>query len=57
LTVKAGININVPQVPQIPGLAGELIFNTINLYLGIVSMRLIGLYYLHFKRRFTMVME
>ena len=55
--MKLGIALNVPQVPRIPGLAGTLIYSAVDLYLSIVSMRVIGLYYLHFKRRFTLVME
>lgn len=30
---------------------------TLSVYFNIVSMRIIGLYYLHFKRRFTMTFE
>lgn len=57
LLLRAGTSVSLPQLPQIPGLAGALIYNIASLYLSIVSMRLIGLYYLHFKKRFTLVME
>jgi hypothetical protein len=57
LVAQTGLSITVPQVPQLGGLAGKVSFNIIDLYLGVVSMRLIGLYYLHFKKRFTLIME
>jgi len=57
LLPAAGINVTIPQLPVIPGLIGGLFFSAVDLYLSIVSMRLIGLYYLHFKRRFTLIME
>jgi len=57
LVLKMGMSLNLPQVPQLPGIAGDLLYNAIDFYLSIVSMRLIGLYYLHFKKRFTFVME
>ncbi len=34
-----------------------IIFNVLGVYLNVVSMRIIGLYYLHFKRRFTIECE
>jgi hypothetical protein len=57
LLVQAGLNINLPTLPQFGGLTGNVLFNICDLYLGIVAMRLIGLYYLHFKKRFTLIME
>ena len=39
------------------GLGGEVVFQVLDVYLTIVSMRLIGLYYLHFKKRFAIRME
>jgi hypothetical protein len=57
VVARTSLNITVPQVPQIPGMAGNMIYSAVSLYLSIVSMRLIGLYYLHFKKRFTFVME
>lgn len=53
---QAGLNIPLPDIPDF-GLIGEIVGTIIDVYLAIVSMRLIGLYYLHFKRRFTLVME
>lgn len=54
---SAGVGVTMPQLPAIPGFAGELVFSVVSLYFSLVSMRLIGLYYLHFKKRFTLVME
>jgi len=39
------------------GLSLKVALNMIGTYLTIVAMRAIGLYYLHFKKRFTIVME
>ncbi|MCG8403866.1 MAG: hypothetical protein MI923_01580 [Phycisphaerales bacterium] len=39
------------------GFAIMLLLNIFSTYLMIVAMRVIGLYYLHFKKRFTIVME
>ncbi len=39
------------------GIAGLIVFTALDVYLHIVAMRIIGLYYLHFKRRFAIVME
>ncbi len=50
------INITLPALPDL-GLAGKIIYLILDVYFSIVSMRLIGLYYLHFKRRFAIVME
>ncbi len=57
LVARAGLNIPLPALPQFGGLIGEGVFSLVDLYLSLVSMRLIGLYYLHFKKRFTLVME
>ncbi len=39
------------------GVPGEIVLQILELYSMIVSMRIIGLYYLHFKKRFAIVME
>lgn len=39
------------------GLLGRVILSWIGVYFTLVGMRTIGLYYLHFKRRFVFVME
>ena len=57
LAASAGLNISVPTLPAFGGIFGQIAYDIIDIYLGIVAMRLIGLYYLHFKRRFTLVME
>jgi len=57
LIAMIGLNIPIPSLPTFGGFTGAAFFDVVDLYLGIVSMRLIGLYYLHFKRRFTLVME
>ncbi|MFH1419759.1 MAG: hypothetical protein ABII12_15915 [Planctomycetota bacterium] len=56
IITMSGLNIAMPNLPDFGrfGMVGE---GVIGLYVNIVSMRLIGLYYLHFKRRFTLVME
>lgn len=57
--ITAAINLNIP-IPTLDfgsSMAIEAAFDVLDVYLTIVSMRLIGLYYLHFKRRFTLVFE
>lgn len=39
------------------GLVFEFVLNAFQVYLTIVSMRMIGLYYLHFKQRFALELE
>lgn len=39
------------------GLLGRIALSWISIYFSLVAMRTIGLYYLHFKRRFAFVME
>lgn len=39
------------------GLAGRILLSWVGVYFTLVGMRTIGLYYLHFKRRFVFVME
>lgn len=50
------IPIAVPSLPDY-GLATEALYKVLDVYFSIVTMRLIGLYYLHFKRRFAIVLE
>jgi len=56
LLESSGISIPLPTMPDW-GLGGEALMIVVDLYLSIVAMRLIGLYYLHFKKRFTLVFE
>lgn len=51
------LNVKVPQLPDAPGAGGQAVMIAMDVYFSIVSMRIIGLYYLHFKRRFTMTFE
>lgn len=55
--MAANINVTLPDLDPGSGIAIEAVMNVLDVYLTIVSMRLIGLYYLHFKRRFTLVFE
>lgn len=50
------LGIALPSTPKL-GLTGDLIFVILDVYFSIITMRLIGLYYLHFNRRFAIVME
>jgi len=43
--------------PVLASVGGHIALIAFGVYLNIVSMRIIGLYYLHFKKRFTIVME
>jgi hypothetical protein len=56
LLMQVGLDISLPTAPGL-GLAGEGLFRMVDVYLTIAAMRLIGLYYLHFKKRFTLVFE
>jgi hypothetical protein len=53
---RANIQVPAPNLQSL-GFLGSILDIIIDVYLTIVSMRLIGLYYLHFKKRFTIVME
>jgi hypothetical protein len=48
-----GITLPLPDVEEW-GLAGAAVLRAVDVYVMIVVMRQIGLYYLHFKRRFTL---
>lgn len=56
LLSRVGLNITLP-LPSGDSLEGMILFRILDVYFSIVTMRLIGLYYLHFKRRFAIVME
>lgn len=51
-----GISAYLPDIPNL-GWFSPFIIQIINVYLMVVAMRIIGLYYLHFKNRFAIVME
>jgi len=60
-------NLVITHVPSLAGLefvvdlsdmiVGAIILKFVAVYLWLIAMRLIGLYYLHFKKRFTFKME
>ena len=52
-----GLNINIPEIPMWGGLVGNAVMRILDVYFSIVSMRIIGLYYLHYKSRFTLEFE
>lgn len=51
-----GLNLSAPKLPG-GGLEIDVVMNVLNVYFSIVAMRLIGLYYLHYKRKFTLLFE
>ncbi len=51
-----GISEYLPDIPNL-GWFSPFIIQIVNVYLMVVAMRIIGLYYLHFKNRFAIVME
>lgn len=53
----AGWSVPLPELPEFGGMGGACFFRILDIYLMIVAMRMIGLYYLHFKKRFAIVME
>jgi hypothetical protein len=56
ILTKVGMNSIIPQLTGL-GLAGDVFFIFAEVYISIVAMRIVGLYYLHFKKRFAIVME
>ncbi|MFQ5411102.1 MAG: hypothetical protein ACE5EC_02355 [Phycisphaerae bacterium] len=56
LLVKMGMPSLFPNLTW-TGLTLNLVVTVLDTYMTIVMMRIIGLYYLHFKKRFTIVME
>jgi uncharacterized membrane protein len=65
LLAKAGFTSFMSKGPNASGIAsmlsgwvGRVVLDTMfEIYFSVVSMRLIGLYYLHYKNRFAFVME
>lgn len=53
---RAGFNLALPDLAA-TGYVFEVLFNVFDVVLTIITMRLIGLYYLHFKSRFTLEFE
>ena len=53
---RLGININVDLLSG-TGFVGAMLMQALDVYLTIVAMRQIGLYYLHFRNRFTFGFE
>ncbi len=49
--------LSTSLTPVLATIGGQLALIALGVYFNIVSMRIIGLYYLHFKKRFTIVME
>jgi hypothetical protein len=56
LLTKLGLNVTLP-LPSNNSPVGLVLFRILDVYFSIVTMRLVGLYYLHFKRRFAIVLE
>ncbi|MBN2560041.1 MAG: hypothetical protein JXQ75_03830 [Phycisphaerae bacterium] len=56
ILMNLGIQATLPEIPEV-GLIGTLLFEVLDVYVTLVAMRIIGLYYLHFKKRFAIVME
>ncbi|MBN2560040.1 MAG: hypothetical protein JXQ75_03825 [Phycisphaerae bacterium] len=53
---KIGLQSLIPPLPSL-GVGGEMVFIILKVYLTVVAMRIVGLYYLHFRKRFAFVME
>ncbi|MFQ5500852.1 MAG: hypothetical protein ACE5EQ_00960 [Phycisphaerae bacterium] len=53
---KTGMPSVIPNLTS-TGLVLNLVLTALTTYMTIVMMRIIGLYYLHFKKRFAIVME
>ncbi len=54
--LKVGLGQIIPNLAEL-GVVGSIVLQVIEIYLMLVSMRIVGLYYLHFKKRFAIVME
>jgi hypothetical protein len=52
-----GLNMTIPEIPTWGGIAGRCVMEILDVYFSIVAMRVIGLYYLHYKNRFTLTFE
>ncbi len=57
LLTAFGFNVPLPEFTDFGGITGQIAFAVLDIYVTIVAMRMIGLYYLHFKKRFAIVME
>jgi len=57
LTANGTLNLKLPAILEAPPLAFAVIRELFSFYLATVSMRLIGLYYLHFKHKFAFEFE
>ncbi len=57
LLVAAGFDVELPELSFGAGLIAGAAQDALAMYLTIVAMRQIGLYYLHFKSRFTFLFE
>ena len=53
---KVGLGGYVPSFADL-GVPGDIALQILEVYFMIVSMRIIGLYYLHYKKHFAIVME
>lgn len=51
-----GVNLAIPDLMS-AGIVARIFLEVVQTYLFLVAMRLIGLFYLHFKDRFTVSME
>lgn len=54
------VGVSMPSISAnqfLAGLGGRILLSWIGIYFTLVAMRTIGLYYLHFKKRFVFVME
>jgi hypothetical protein len=56
LLAQVGLESIAPNLAGL-GIIGDVIITIIQTYLTLVAMRIVGLYYLHFKKRFAIVME
>jgi hypothetical protein len=56
LLMQLGVQITLPTMPEF-GWVGVVAIQVVNVYMALVAMRIIGVYYLHFHRRFALVIE
>lgn len=56
LVAQSGVNVPIPQF-DLKNSLGQAAYVVVETYLTVVAMRQIGLYYLHFKKRFTLIFE
>jgi len=53
---RFGVNLAIPDLMS-AGIVARVFLEVVQTYLFLVAMRVIGLFYLHFKDRFTVSME